>query len=158
MDHRVLEEPRPRQLVIKPHSGGVIVLSIVLMLLSVWIASGVSRYWFFGEPSLLILLIPLGLGVMFWRRLRAVNTRILLDKTANRVSIPGAEPLRLSDITKLYVVRWDRQSAHRIRLNELNLETADGRRENILITPFETAFKEQAERLSDWLGIPISWP
>ena len=40
---------------------------------------------------------------------------------------------------KLYVVRWYPQSSHRIQLNELNLKTVDGRRENILTTPFESA-------------------
>ena len=160
MDHKVLDEPKPGQLVIKPHPGVVIfgiVLSIFVLLLLLWILTGVS-YLFFGELSFLILLISLGCGVMCWRRFRDLNTRIILDKTANRFSISGAAPLWLSDIKRLYVVRWERQSSHRIRLNELNLETADGRRENILITPFESAFKIQAEKLSEWLDVPISWP
>ena len=159
MDHKVLDELSPCQLVIKPHPGCVIfgvVLSIFVLLFLLWIFSGVL-YLFFGELNFLILLIPLGYGVICWRRFRALNTRIILDKTANRVLIPGAAPLRLSDIKKLYVVRWDRHSSHRIQLNELNLETVDGRRENILITPFESAFKIQAEKLSKWLDVPINW-
>lgn len=158
MDHRVLDEPRPAQLVIKPHPGGVIFLGAILSLLGLWIVIGLLRYLFFGEPSPLILLFPIGFVLVYWPRFRVVNSRIVLDKTGDRVSIPRAEPVRLSDIEQLYVVRWDRHGSSRIWLNELNLKTVDGRRENLLITPFDGPFKEQAEKLSEWLGVPINWP
>lgn len=81
-----------------------------------------------------------------------------MDKTANRIMIPGAAPVPLSYIKTLYLVRWDRQSTHRVRLNGVSLETTDGWQKNILITRFESAFKAQTAKLSDWLGVPIGSP
>ena len=157
-NHRSVDDARPDRLIIAPHPGVMAFIKVLLVLSVAWIFVGLFRYAVAGSPSPLVLIVPSAVGLLYWWRFRTLNRQIVLSRTSNSVTIPDAVPLRLSDIKRLYVVRWDKHSAHRIIFHELNLETIDGRRENLLITPLKESFEAQAQQIAGWLGIPIHWP
>ncbi len=155
MDHRFLEEARPGQLVIRTHPATIIFVKAVLLVCSIWIVLGLARFALTGGPSPFILIIPSVLGLMTWRGFRELGLTITLDKGNDRIEITGRQPIRLSDVQRIYVARWRGHSLHSTTLSELNLETSDGRRENLLVTPFRDSFEEQVKQVADWLGLPF---